>query len=114
MCESGNSYVRQQRYTGVTQTSINTPTSEYRIGSLIQSGDTRCQTVITRWVEASDFMCVDGNKWSYEKEQTSVDDGATWTDTGATRLKELIESESEDCQETITYKWELTEMWQCE
>ena len=114
LCESGNSYTKQQRYTGVTQSSINTPTSEYRIGSLIQSGDTRCQTVITRWVDASDYICQNGDKWSYQKEQTSVDDGATWTDTGVTRLKELIESESSDCQEPITYKWVLTELWQCE
>ena len=114
LCESGNSYVRQQRYTGTTSTSINTPTSEYRIGSLIQSGDTRCQTVITRWVDASDYICQNGDKWSYQKEQTSVDDGATWTDTGVTRLKELIEQGSTDCQEPITYKWVLTELWQCE
>ena len=114
LCESGNSYVRQQRYTGITSTNINSPVSEYRTGSLITSGDTRCLTIITRWVDAEDFLCIDGDKWSYQKEQMSVDDGATWTDTGATRLKELIESESTDCQEPITYKWVLTELWQCE
>lgn len=114
ICDSGNSYVRQQRYTGVTSTSINTPTSEYRKGSLIQSGDTRCQTVITRWVDASDYICQDGDKWSYQKEQTSIDDGATWVDTGATRLKELIEEGSTDCQETITYEWRITSLWACE
>lgn len=113
ICDSGNSYVKQQRYTGTTSTNINSPTSEFKTGSLIASGDTRCLTIITRWVDAEDFLCIDGDKWSYQKEQMSVDDGTTWTDTGVTRPKELIESESEDCQETITYKWELTDLTQC-
>lgn len=119
LCESGDSYVKQQRYTGTTSTSINTPTLEYRKGAMITSGDSRCMSTQTRWIEASDYICISGDKWSYEKEQISYsyDGGVTWSawsDTGQTRPKTMTESGSTDCQETITYEWRLTELWQCE
>ena len=114
ICDSGNSYVKQVRYTGTTATDINTMTSEYKKGDLIQSGDTRCSSTQTRWVFNGNYYCVDGDKYKVEEEEVSIDGGITWTPTGATRLGELVEESSSFCEQTIQYKWVLTDKWQCE
>lgn len=114
LCESGNSYTREARYTGTTSGTCNVMTGEYRKGTLIASGDTRCaEYVYTRWVTSSEYLCLDGNKWSQEEQQTSTDN-IHWTSTGIVRPKEMIESGSTDCEQTITYSWVLTEQWQCD
>ena len=114
LCESGNSYVKQARYTGTTSGDTNIPTGEYRKGSLIQSGDTRCGgSYQSRWVTSSAYTCVDGDKWSVEEEEISYNGGQTWTKTGNTRLGQMVESASSFC-ELVEYKWVLTDRWQCD
>lgn len=114
ICESGNSYTREVRYTGTTSGNCNVITGEYRKGTLIQSGDARCaETVYTRWVVSSEYICIDGNKWSQEEEEISTD-GTNWTKTGSVRPLAMVESGSTYCQQTITYSWVLTQQWQCE
>ena len=114
LCDGGNSYTKQLRYTGTTSTNINTQTSEYRKGSLIQNQDPRCGSSQTRWVWDNNYYCVDGNKYKAEEEEISYDNGQTWTKTGATRLGELVEESSSWCEGTVEYKWVLTTQWQCQ
>ena len=114
ICESGNSYYKESRYTGTTSNNINTPTGEYRKGSLIQSGDTRCSTVQTRWVTSSAYTCIDGDKWSIEEEEISYNAGQSWNKTGVTRLGEMVESASTFCNQDVQYEWRLTTKWQCD
>lgn len=112
ICDGANSYTKQQRYTGTTSTNINTPTSDYQKGAMIQVDDPRCSTYETKWEESSYFYCIDGDKWSFEEEYKRPQ-GGTWQKTGNTRLKEMVEADSSFCEETVEYKWELTDRWQC-
>lgn len=112
ICDGTTSYVKQQRYTGTTSSSINTPTTEYQKGTKIQDSDSRCGGSDTKWEESSYFYCIDGDKWSFEEEYKKSQ-GGTWQKTGNTRLKSMVESASSFCNETVEYKWELTDRWQC-
>ena len=114
LCDNGNSYTKEEMYSGTSSTDINTPTYEYRPGTLIQSGDTRCQTYITRWSFLNHYYCVNGNKYKALEEEISYDNGTTWTKTGVTKLGELVEQSSEWCNIPVTYEWRLTTKWQCD
>lgn len=114
ICESGNSYTVERRYTGTTSDNINTVTDETRKGTLIQSGDTRCGSSQVKWEwDNVSYYCVDGNKYKAIFEWVSSDGGTTWTKTGLTQLGEMVEASSEWCNQEVTYKWELTDKWQC-
>lgn len=112
ICDGTTSYVKQQRYTGTTSSNINTATSEYKKGAKIQDNDPRCGSYETRWVLGTGYTCVDGDKWSIEEEERKAQ-GGTWQKTGNTRLKSMVEADSSFCEETVQYKWELTDRWQC-
>lgn len=112
ICESGNSYVKERRYTGTTNIDF-VPTDEVRAGTLITSGDTRCATVRTKWEWDNNYICSNGNKYKLMEEFVSYDDGVTWSKTGTTQIGELVEESSSWCQETITYEWRITTNFQC-
>ena len=114
LCYSGDSYIKEARYTGTTSGNTNTPTGEYRRGSMIQSGDPRCHTTITRWTFNNLYYCVNGDKYKAEEEEISYNGGETWQKTGNTRLGELVEAASSFCEQEVQYKWELTSKWQCD
>ena len=114
LCDGTTSYVKQIRYTGTTSTSILTPTSESRMGTKVQDNDTRCSGYDTRWTESDKYLCIDGNKWSFEEEEIKYE-GGSWQKTGQTRLKSMVESASTFCSESnVQYEWRLTTKWQCE
>lgn len=112
-CEDGDSYHLLEQYTGTTPITITTPTGITRKGTLIQSGDTRCSSVITKFEFVGNYYCQNGNKFEAEEEFESFDNGATWHKTGTTRLGSLVEEQSEWCSETPTYTWVLTQKFQC-
>jgi hypothetical protein len=112
LCDGTTSYVKQIRYTGTTSTSILTLTSESRMGAKIQDNDTRCSSYDTRWVESQRFYCIDGNKWSFEEEEIKYE-GGSWQKTGQTRLKAMVEANSDFCLLDADYEWRLTTKWQC-
>jgi len=112
LCSGTTSYVKQQRFTGTTSNNINTPTQEYRMGAKIADNDSRCGASETKWETSTGFTCVDGDKWSFEEEYKRPQ-GGTWQKTGNTRLKEMVESSSTFCNQTVQYKWELTDKWEC-
>lgn len=113
ICDSGNSYHIEVKYTGTTSGDINTRTSETRKGSLIQSGDTRCGA-LTKWEwDNESYTCVSGNKYKLLYEYISTDGGTTWTKTGNTMVGDLVESASTWCTSAITYEWRITNQWVC-
>ena len=79
-----------------------TDTGNTRRGELIEVDSTDCLQY--RWIEVqNDYICVGGDKYSKEKQQSSNDDGVTWTDTGVQRTGEIIESGSNDCNFASNY-----------
>ncbi|MBO7694746.1 MAG: leucine-rich repeat domain-containing protein [Methanobrevibacter sp.] len=112
MCESGNSYHIEIKYTGTTSGDINTRTSITRKGTLIQAEDPRCGGE-TKWEWDNKYSCVDGDKYKLLEEFVSYDGGTTWSKTGRTQLGDLVEAASSYCEEPIEYKWELTDSWVC-
>ena len=116
MCESGNSYAIERRYTATTYGATSyTRTDETRKGSLIQSGDTRCGSVQTKWEwDNESYTCEGGNKLKLIFEYISYDDGSTWAKTGNVALGEVVESASTWCEGDVTYSWVLTDNWVCD
>ena len=113
MCVSGNSYNKEVKYTG-TSSSNYYGTDEYRQGSLILSGDTRCNTQELRWAFLGNYYCIDGNKYECIEEIETYDGWQTSAKTWNTRLGDLVESASTFCNNPATYKWELNQRkWQC-
>ena len=113
ICDAGNSYHIEVKYTGTTADNINTRTSETRKGSLIQSGDARCGA-LTKWEwDNESYTCVSGNKYKLLYEYISTDGGTTWTKTGNTMVGDLVESASTWCTSAITYEWRITSQWVC-
>ena len=114
VCESGNSYHIERRYTGVTQDNL-VRTNETRKGSLISSGDTRCGSSQTKWEwDNESYYCVNGNKVKAIFEWISYDNGTNWLKTGNTRLGDIVESASTWCASAVTYSWVLTDKYECE
>ncbi|MBO7734869.1 MAG: hypothetical protein J6S67_20075, partial [Methanobrevibacter sp.] len=112
ICVSGNSYVREVKYTGTTNDNY-AQTSEYRQGALITSGDTRCQSM-KKWEFRNHYYCLDGNKYQCIEEVESYD-GVNWTPTWKTSIGNLVESGSTFCNQTTTYEWRLNQKkYQCE
>ena len=80
--------------------------SEYRTGSLYESGGTDCNqyTPIYRWVVVSnDYICDGTTKYQKTKEQVSYDNAQTWTDTGQYRAGGVIAYNSTDCDYSSQY-----------
>lgn len=114
ICQSGNSYQEQARYTGTTSTSTNTLTNERRAGDLIESGDTRCSDYTTKWEYTSAYtICIDGNEWAVEEEYISYDAGVNWSKTDVIRPMYMIGTDAEICEETPEVEWRLTDRWLC-
>lgn len=113
ICVSGDSYTVERKYTGTTSDNITTPTDETRTGSMITSGDPRCSSTQSKFEWDGKYYCVDGDKMKALEEFVTYDGGTTWTKTGVTKLGDLVEADSEWCNQEVTYKWELTPRWQC-
>lgn len=113
ICDNGNSYTKQTRYTGTTSSNISTPTGEYKAGELIQSGDSRCQSSITRWSFLNHYYCVDGDKYKALEEEISYDNGTTWTKTGVTKIGDFVEADSAWCLIEPEYEWRISIRWVC-
>lgn len=111
ICVDGNSYVKQVKYI-VNPDGSMVITDEYRAGSLIQSGDTRCQSYQTRWSFLNHYYCSSGNKYKALEEEMSYD-GTNWTKTGVTKLGDLVEASSDWCSTPVTYEWRQSIKWQC-
>lgn len=112
ICDGNTSYTRLARYTGTTSSNINIPTGEYKAGTLIQSGDTRCENAETRWSFNNHYYCENGNKFEAIEEEVTYD-GVNWTPTGVTRLGDMVEASSAWCQIEPEYEWRISTQWVC-
>lgn len=113
ICESGNSYTVQRRYTGVTSDNITGRTDTVRAGSLIQSGDTACDSFSTKYIFDNHYYCVNGDKYQALEQVISYDSGQTWVKTNKTQLGDFVESASTFCQQEALYEWRLSNQWVC-
>jgi len=117
---ANNKYTRRQKYIstdgGLTFNPVTPP--EYIKGELIETDSVDCGAEVITWVPVEDvyiceslvpaqyrwvtvsgeYVCVDGDKCSKEKQQVSYDSGSTWTDTGETRAGSIIETDSDYCK----------------
>lgn len=108
LCASGNSYHIERRYTGATADNINKPTDQTRRGSLISSGDSRCEQI--KWEFLGHYICEDGNK--FELIEALKYDGSQWVTTGEVDLGDMVEENSSFC-ESEQIGWQLTDKIIC-
>ena len=113
ICESGNSYHIQRRYTGATLDNITGMTDDVRAGTLIEEGDPDCDSSSTQYLFDGNYYCVNGDKYQALEQMISYDSGQTWVKTNRTQLGQMVESASSFCEQDATYKWELSSQWQC-
>jgi hypothetical protein len=104
ICVGNDSYTRQERYTGTTASNINTATGEYRAGTLIQTGDSRCGSKEERWQFYDHYYCIDGHKVQC-LEQEVRHGGGSWTKTGITKLGDDLGADAEFCALPVSYSW---------
>ena len=129
-----NKYQRQkQQYSNDGGTTwIDVSPANYRRGRLIEEASEDCNTIewrevlgswfcvtdtyATRWItDSSQYECVGYNKYSVEKEQSTVDGGLNWSDTGNTRRGTLIETNSTDCGYNAQYRWvNVSDDYECD
>lgn len=113
ICENGNSYSVQRRYTGTTSDNITGRTDTVRAGSLIQSGDTACDSSSSKYIFDNHYYCVNGDKYQALEQVISYDSGQTWVKTNKTQLGDFVESASTFCQQEALYEWRLSNQWVC-
>lgn len=115
ICDGNNKHVKQQRYTGTTEDSINKVTGEYKPGVVIEYGSEDCMNSITKDEFDGNYYCIDGNKFEAIEQSVSYDDGKTWQKNGTTSLGKLVEVNSDWCNLPVDYEWRLnTFKYQCE
>lgn len=112
ICDGSTSYVRMQRYTGTTSSSIDTPTQEYTTGAKILDNDSRCSNYDTRWRFDNHYYCINGDKWEAIEEEIKYQ-GGEWQKTGRTRLGDMVEANSSWCNEDVEYEWRQSIQWRC-
>lgn len=92
----------ERKYTGQTSTEINTWTD---ITRLTNCRDSLECGLLTRWVD--DGTICDGiYKYKQEKEQSSIDYGESWQDTGVKRKGERVPEEDDECS-VICSDWRV-------
>lgn len=69
----------------------------------------------TKWEFAGNYYCIDGNKYEAVQEFKTDDNGKTWNKTGEAILGNLVETDSQWCEDNPpTYSWKLTDLYECE
>lgn len=92
----------ERKYTGLTADNINTWTDTTRIVNCRESLE--CG-LLTRWVDDG-TVCENGYKYAQEKEQSSIDYGESWQDTGNKRRGSMIPDEDDECS-TLCSDWRV-------
>lgn len=115
ICQDGDKYTVQVLYSGDTATSIDTPTTQTRAGTLIEEDSFDCRGEgLTRWVKTTDTYCLDGLLYDIYQHQISYDDGVTWEDIqGDTMLSGGTESSICDTQYEHRWLMDKANPWQC-
>lgn len=90
-------YSRKQKQISTDYGETWTDTNIYEKWYVIEAKSVDCGALY-RWIETTGYVCDGYTMMSKEKEQVSIDDGVTWTDTGVERQgSTVIETEAADC-----------------
>lgn len=92
----------ERKYTGLTSDNINTWTDTTRVVNCRLSVE--CG-ILTRWIDGDETMCENGILYTVEKEQSSIDYGETWEDTGMKRKGHPIPDVEEICAIATCEEW---------
>lgn len=111
ICDGGKKYQQLTLFTGTTaqnlkQTNITKKGDEYE-------GDTTCASTEDRWVFDGNYTCIGTDKYELYEREVSNDGGITWTKTGETEVRNLVERNSSFCGAT-QYRWVLSDEFICE
>ena len=96
-----------------------TEPEEYRPYQLLMQNDPDCgynPGATYRWnTETGETLCNDGNLYKRVDYEVSYDQGETWQKTGQSRIGELIEYDSEQCQDVqVQYEYRLGSDYECD
>lgn len=118
ICDGFNKYVKEKQEELVNNEWV--ATDKFRKGALIETSCVDCgysiQTLY-RWVTLNlteEYECVGFDKHYKQKQQKSDDNGKTWTDTGVTRVGDLVQANSKDCGYVLTEWKEVKGEFICE
>lgn len=118
ICDGFNKYVKEKQEELVNNEWV--ATDKFRKGALIETSCVDCgysiQTIY-RWVTldlTEEYECVGFDKHYKQKQQKSDDNGKTWTDTGVTRVGDLVQADSKDCGYVLTEWKEVKGEFICE
>lgn len=118
ICDGFNKYVKEKQEELVNNEWV--ATDKFRKGALIETSCVDCgysiQTLY-RWVTldlTEEYECVGFDKHYKQKQQKSDDNGKTWTDTGTTRVGDLVQANSNDCGYVLTEWKEVKGEFICE
>lgn len=118
ICDGFNKYVKEKQEELVNNEWV--ATDKFRKGALIETSCVDCgysiQTLY-RWVTldlTEEYECVGFDKHYKQKQQKSDDNGKTWTDTGVTRVGDLVQANSKDCGYVLTEWKEVKGEFICE
>lgn len=106
ICDGQNKYQKVAVYWGTTPDNV-TNFQSYEKGALLEANSKDCMSFITRWIDGPEgtYICQGGNKYTYQIQQISYDNGQTWEDTDETRAGNYI-GPSDDCDESnFQYEW---------
>lgn len=88
VCVSGTPFALETLFTGVTPSSLSA-TDVTRQGSQVSISGA-CATTMYRWVDSGWRVTISSVSYIVEKEQYSENGGATWYDTGNTRIGNAV------------------------
>ena len=118
ICDGFTKYVKEKQEELVNNEWV--ATDKFRKGTLIKTSCEDCgysiQTIY-RWVTldlTEEYECVGFDKHYKQKQQKSDDNGKTWTDTGVTRVGDLVQANSNDCGYVLTEWKEVKGEFICE
>lgn len=103
MCSGGSKYEVERWYSGGSQSFLQ-PTNITRIGQLVESASTYCESVDYQYVITQDTYCDNGREYQVLMEEVSRDQGETWDETGMLSLGSPIGTCT---SETYEYEWVL-------
>lgn len=112
ICENGNKYHKEWRYTGTTSSNA-VITDTFRKGDLMETNCRDCQTIYTKWEQTYNILCVDGVAFFVDLQYESTDN-ANWTLSGGVRLREQATNASIDACINPEYEWRITENTVCD
>lgn len=112
VCDGNNKCTIQRKYTGTTPYLVDTWTVETRTVNCSANAD--CGGIMTRWVDTENTYCGGDYEFYVQKEQTSIDGGTTWVDSGYERLGAETEDSPSSCSgASFINRWIITERTTC-